>query len=75
MENTINNQTVVNGNEVGTFQCVDCGEKFVLTVAHQAWFLDHGLDRPLRCTACMEIKRAKNAEKNNELNGQIEIGA
>lgn len=47
-------------------ECKDCNKPFTLTVEHQAWYKDRGLELPKRCSECRKKRRKKRREANNK---------
>lgn len=48
--------------------CVDCGNKFTLTVMDQDFFESRNLPLPKRCVSCRERRRKKSEEENMRFN-------
>ena len=44
-------------------KCKDCNKPFTLTVEHQAWYKDRGLELPKRCLECRKKRREANNKK------------
>lgn len=40
-------------------ECIECGEKFVITVDDQQWYASKGFKEPKRCKNCRRLRRAQ----------------
>ena len=53
-------------------ECKDCNKPFTLTVEHQAWYRDRGLELPKRCSECRKKRREANNKKEEAYHGRDE---
>lgn len=40
-------------------ECIECGDRFVITVDDQQWYASKGFKEPKRCKNCRRLRRAK----------------
>lgn len=43
------------------FQCIECGNKYVITANQKAWFMEKGFAIPKRCDKCRKAKKDKRS--------------
>ena len=51
-------------------RCIECGEKFTLTVNDQEWYAFRGFKEPRRCKNCRRLRRAKVVGEEDVSYGQ-----
>ena len=52
-----------------TYNCKDCGVDYSLTSGEEAFYVQKGLSKPLRCVKCRKIKREQKQNYSYEPKG------